>query len=49
MRKPVNVEVDAWEAAPKSQHFEFLILQPFVIAKEKDGPEPVKDLALKDN
>ena len=49
MRKPVNVEVDAWEAAPKSQHFEFLILQPFVIAKEIDGPVPVDELALKEN
>jgi hypothetical protein len=40
MRKPIDVEVSAWEAAPKSQHFEFLILQPFVIAIEHEGPEP---------
>jgi hypothetical protein len=40
MRKPVDVEVSAWEASPESQHFEFLILQPFVIAIERDGPEP---------
>jgi|TARA_B110000037_G_C16917482_1_gene422935 hypothetical protein len=43
MRKPEDIEVEAWEAAPLSQHFEFLILQPFVIAAEIEGPEPVSE------
>ncbi len=41
MRRPTEAEIEAWEADPKAQHFEFLIVQPFVLAAERQGPEPV--------
>ena len=39
LRRPTNEEVSAWADDPTAQHFEFLIVQPFVLAIEHQGPE----------
>ena len=41
LRRPEAQEVDAWTADPIAQHFEFVIVQPFVFAIEHKGPEVV--------
>ena len=41
LRRPSQAEIQSWESDPKAQHFEFLIVQPFVLAIECEGPEPV--------
>ncbi len=41
LRRPTEAEIQSWEAQPRAQHFEFLIVQPFVLAIEHAGPEPV--------
>ena len=39
LRRPTDEEVVAWEDDPVAQHFDFLIVQPFVLAIEHRGPE----------
>ena len=38
LRRPTSGEVVAWEDDPTAQHFEFLLVQPFVLAIEHKGP-----------
>jgi hypothetical protein len=35
LRKPTEAEVADWEAAPNEERFEFVIVQPYVLAKLK--------------
>ena len=37
IRRPVDSEVHAWTEEPLAQHFEFVIVQPFVFAIERRG------------
>jgi hypothetical protein len=39
LRRPEPDEVKAWDLDPVAQHFEFLIVQPFVLAIERPGRE----------
>ena len=39
LRRPEPEEVIAWDLEPVAQHFEFLIVQPFVLAIEHPGRE----------
>ena len=39
LRRPSEEEVQAWDSDPVAQHFEFLIVQPFVLALERQGSE----------
>ena len=39
LRRPTSGEVAAWEDDPTAQHFEFLIVQPFVLVIEHKGTE----------
>ena len=39
IRRPEAQEVKAWDEDPVAQHFEFLIVQPFVLAIKRSGAE----------
>ena len=38
MRRPTAPEISHWETTPGEQQFDFLIVQPFVLAMEIAGP-----------
>jgi hypothetical protein len=41
LRKPRKEEIERWSKDVLAQHFEFLIVQPFVLAKYHEGGEAI--------